>query len=65
VRQQDYENIVACIQFGAPALSSDLLRSLNSTVENSNNWIQAQKRSLEQAQDVPNAKSNKPPKQTE
>jgi len=49
VKQQDYEIIVSCIQFGAPALTNELLTSLNKTVENSNSWIQEQKRIADEA----------------
>lgn len=43
MKQQDYETIVSCIQFGAPALATSLINGLNKTVENSNNWLQYQK----------------------
>lgn len=44
MKQQDYDTIVSCIQFGAPALAPELVRNLNKTIENSNNWVQHQKK---------------------
>lgn len=44
MRQQEYDTIVSCIQYGAPALASSLITTLNKTLENSNNWIQQQKK---------------------
>lgn len=49
MKQQDYETIVACIQFGAPALSTQLITNLNKTIENSNSYVQEQKRLVEEA----------------
>jgi len=49
MRQQDYDNITTCIQFGAPALATDLLTSFNQTVENSNKYLQEQKRLVDEA----------------
>lgn len=44
MKQQDYETIISCIQFGAPALAPSLINDLNKTIESSNNWIQYQKK---------------------
>jgi len=44
MRQQDYETITSCIQYGAPALAPSLLAAFNKTIENSNSWVQEQKR---------------------
>ena len=44
VRQQEYDTIVSCIQFGAPALATSLVTTLNKDLENSNNWVQYQKK---------------------
>lgn len=50
MRQQDYENIVRCIQFGAPALAEELNMALANVVENSNNFLQHQKKLAYEAQ---------------
>ena len=57
MRQQEYETIVACIQFGAPALSTPLITSLNKAIENSNNWTQEQKRVADEAHKAEIAKA--------
>jgi len=43
MQQKDYDAIATCIQYGAPALAPELLLSFNSTIENSNKYIQEQK----------------------
>ena len=59
MRQQEYDTIVSCIQYGAPALASSLITTLNKTLENSNNWIQQQKKEAaekaKQDQEAPKA----------
>ena len=59
MRQQEYDTIVSCIQFGAPALAPSLITTLNKTLENSNNWIQQQKKEAagkaKQDQETPKA----------
>jgi len=61
MKQQDYETIVSCVQYGAPALSTVLVNSLNKTIENSNAWIQHQKKvEAENAKNVPAPESKKP-----
>lgn len=49
MKQQEYETIVACIQYGAPALSAQLITNLNKTIENSNSFVQEQKRIADEA----------------
>lgn len=41
--QNSYNTIIACIQYGAPALATQLLEELNTVINNSNNYIQAQR----------------------
>ena len=41
--QNGYNTIVACIQYGAPALATQLLEELNTVITNSNNYVQAQR----------------------
>ena len=41
--QNSYNTIIACIQYGAPALAPQLLEELNTVINNSNNYIQAQR----------------------
>ena len=49
MKQTDYEIIIQCIQFGAPALAPQLVNSLNQTVEDSNRWLNEQKRIANEA----------------
>lgn len=42
MNHKDYETIIACIQYGAPALYNQLITSLNKVIENSNAFIQAE-----------------------
>lgn len=38
MKQRDYEVILACIQYGAPALAQPLIDALNSVINDSNRW---------------------------
>lgn len=49
MRQTDYEVIIQCIQFGAPALATGLVTALNQTIEDSNSWVNEQKRLANEA----------------
>lgn len=40
MRQQDYETIMSCIQFGAPALAQPLALAFNQVIENSNKYVE-------------------------
>ena len=41
--QNSYNTILACINFGAPALAAALIEDLNTVINNSNAYIQAQR----------------------
>ena len=41
--QNSYNTILACINFGAPALAATLIEDLNTVINNSNAYIQAQR----------------------
>lgn len=49
MKQSHYEAIIHCIQYGAPALSQDLISSFVQVVQNSNEYITAQQKAQEQA----------------
>lgn len=64
MRQSNYDNIIKCIQHGAPALAGELITDLNQTVEESNKWQQEQRRIVEEAHkaEVLKAEEAKKPK---
>lgn len=39
IKQTQYDAIIRCIHFGAPALAEDLISAFNVTVQNSNDYI--------------------------
>ena len=47
--QNSYNTIIACIQYGAPALAQQLMDDLNQVINNSNAYIQAQRDAAEKA----------------
>ena len=49
MKQNQYEAIIACINYGAPALANELIRALNQVMENSNAFIQAKLQAEEAA----------------
>lgn len=49
MKQADYEILIACVNFGAPALAPSLITSLNKVVENSNSWTNEQRRLADEA----------------
>ena len=46
MKQNQYEEIITCIQFGAPALSESLIKSFIEVVENSNAYISDKQRKI-------------------
>lgn len=55
--QNSYNTIIACIQFGAPALAQQLMDDLNQVINNSNAYIQAQRDAAEKAKQEEAAKN--------
>lgn len=49
MRQQDYEIIVKSINYGVPALASELITALNVIVDNSNRFLEDQRIKAEEA----------------
>ena len=61
--QNSYNTIIACIQFGAPALAQQLMDDLNQVINNSNAYIQAQRDAAEKAkqEEVKNTNTSSAP----
>lgn len=49
MRQQDYEILVKSINYGVPALASELITALNVIVDNSNRFLEDQRVKAEEA----------------
>ena len=49
MKQNQYEEIITCIQFGAPALSQELINAFVQVVQNSNEYISEKQRKAEEA----------------
>lgn len=65
MKQDDYEIVINCINHGAPALSARLIQSLNNVVENSNMYVEAQRKQLEESRKAAQAaKQEKPVEKT-
>ena len=47
MKQNQYEAIITCIQYGAPALSQDLINSFVQVVQNSNEYITMKQKEAE------------------
>lgn len=39
MKQSQYDAIISCINFGAPAMSRELVAAFNQVMENSNNYV--------------------------
>lgn len=49
MKQNQYEAIISCIQFGAPALSQELITAFNQVMQNSNEYVSEKLRADEAA----------------
>lgn len=49
MKQHQYEEIITCINYGAPALANDLITAFNQVMQNSNEFISAKMKAEEEA----------------
>lgn len=49
MKQHQYETIMDCIKFGAPALAQELIAAFNQVMANSNNYLSDKARAEEEA----------------
>lgn len=52
MKQSSYDTIVKCIQYGAAAISTDLINDLNTVVNNSNELINQKVKAEQEAKQV-------------
>lgn len=49
MKQNQYQSIIDCIEFGAPALAKELITAFNQVMQNSNDFISAKMKAEEEA----------------